>query len=153
VNFVTIYSDASVREGVCTYSFWARHSSGRIVKSGFCPKECKSVNQAETYAILQGMHKSLRKWKDVSGFYVFCDNRTVVDMLNLNVPPAIASNGTMNRLRHAYAKMVGAGKLKMVVSHIKAHTGKTEKTGVWLNSWCDKEARKLLREKFKNAAE
>lgn len=142
-KFVTLYTDACRKEdGLMAYAFWARHDDGRIRNAAMCPPDLETICQGEMYAICQGMYKVLKNLPDTKGFYVTSDSMGAINTLKNTYRETTAKGKERRehtkRLKLAFDKMVEKHGLEVDFRHIKAHTGRTANTRVWLNDWCDK---------------
>jgi len=154
-NWVTLYTDASRHEdGLMAWAFWARHDSGRVKTAGICPDDLcnihNNIEQGEMYAICQGMHKVLKKLDGIEGFYITSDSMGAINVLKGETvetsPKGKARKEETIRLKIAFDKMVKDHGLEVDFRHIKGHTGKTHNTRYWLNDWCDKILKQVMRE-------
>lgn len=150
-NFVTLYTDASrTPDGLMAWAFWARHDNGRIKLAGMCPSELETICQAEMYAICQGMYKVLKQLDKVEGFYVTTDSMGALNTLKRKYSDKTGTGKERReetkRLKRAYDKIVEEHRLEINFRHIKAHQGNLENTRVWLNNWCDKILKGVIKE-------
>lgn len=158
-NFVTVYTDASAStDGHHSYSFWARAEWDKMNLSKMCPPEISGINQAEMYAICQGIHFVLKHWNikyGVKGFYIRSDSQHALNRLG-NPYKETNSKGkpipeTELRLKRAFDKMVADYSLTIDMKHVRAHTGR-KNVKAYLNDWCDKQSRKAIKQHRKSIA-
>lgn len=136
-NMVTLYADASHKDGVFAWSFWARAAWGRHIASGICPPDITTINEAELYAICQGMHRCVKHWplNPIAGWYVRSDSKTSVNILAGRCQP----KGVAIRLMTA-AQPYLQGR-KMNAKWVRGHAGNGTTKG-YLNNQVDALARK-----------
>ena len=129
---VTLYSDASFKDGKGTWAVYLRSQLGSVSKSGRCPETITDNNEAELYAVLAGIHLARHIWPSTEGFYVRSDSMVVC---RLNEGKKSRREG-INRLAEAI-KAIG---LPLSIKHVKGHQGGKE-TAAYLNRHCDRLAR------------
>lgn len=144
----TINSDASymayVKRG--SYAYWIKGDDGFHVKhAGVFRDHLPNSSVAELLAFekaLQELNKKipLERRKDVL-IFVNTDCQWVIDVLEgrvLNSKYRIL----MKAVRHA------ARDYEIVARHVKAHTGDLTQARSWVNNWCDKQAKTVLKEEL-----
>lgn len=155
-GFVTLYTDAAMKDNHLTWAFWGRADVGRLVQHGTCPPEITTIGQAEAYAIAQGMHRCLNKWPGTKGFTVKTDSQDAKGILTTEKtfskkedPIKQAAQEVSNRLHKAFQKMVADKNLDVTVKWVKGH--RTDKSmSTWLNNRVDQLTREARKNKPKN---
>lgn len=138
--FVTLYTDASAdsapkgeRPTRFSYAFAATSSAGRIRRRGACPAHIGSINQAEFYGILAGIHRVRSRWPDAARILVVTDSQTAIAAIESDarsMPP---------RLRTAFRSETEG--IRIVVQKVKAHAGRNT-VRAYMNRLVDRHARK-----------
>lgn len=149
-DFVTLYTDATLSsDGHHAYAFWAKAEWGTIRLAKMCPDEIVGIGQAELYAICQGMYKVLSMWKshNIKGFYVRSDSKHALNRIqfpdNKKTSKGKDIPAVELRLMAAFKNM--RGELQMNIKHVKGHTGRSN-VKAYLNDWCDKQSRAVIKE-------
>jgi ribonuclease HI len=159
-GFVTLYADATFRDSCrglpltekqrrAAYAFWLRSDDGRLTEYKVCPAEVCDINQAEIYAICQGMFMAMKKWPDTKGFYITSDSRHALRRLE-KAPATLTKKGkpvhdVEQRLKKKFDSMVAEYKVELIFRWVRGHGG-GHSTPSWLNEWCDSAGRKAFRE-------
>ena len=142
-NWITLYTDATFPSNkIASYAFYAKSDYFTLKKSKLCPTEIDNINDAELYAIAQGIYSSLNKWKDTVGFYIRTDSMSAIYRLqHLDRTTTSKGNDLSDvtiRLQKSLKKLTG--NLTLDIKHIKAHTGR-KTIQAYLNNHCDKQSR------------
>lgn len=143
--WVTLYTDASLKEGVASWAIWARSSEGRLVQSGEYPGYCAKSDHAEAYAILMGIKAILAKWKGVHGIQVNSDSRNALDIVRYMAPTA--SDPVMCGIQVSIEAELGrdynidSEGVKLRAKWVKGHQWGGG-VRAWLNNACDRIAKK-----------
>lgn len=139
-KYVTITTDAGVRDKVGAYAFWIKTDDITIQRSGRFKNEVDGPHEAEMMAILNGLYKA----KELRSFY-----SADIVIINTDSKAAIhAFTAPIDRVKKEYhflrsQFLVVRKDIKQEIrfKHVKGHSkGKTSRE--WLNRWCDKELRK-----------
>jgi ribonuclease HI len=150
---VTINTDASFnsQHKIGAYAFWIVCDEGKIMKSGVL-KEALNPTDAELrcicnalYCLLKSDFKNVRKIIiNSDALYAFCRVGK-----NSNEVPGRKCSSILRQLKEKYYKPSDYHKQIHEFRHVKAHSG-TESKRKWVNDWCDKAAKRMMREKVKN---
>ncbi len=73
--WATIYTDASLKDGLGSYGYWIKSTKGRIIDQGVFKNRITDSNQAEMQAILKGMTRALSAWDDLEGMLIVTDSK------------------------------------------------------------------------------
>ncbi len=141
---VTINTDAAHQHilKIGTYAYWIQCEQGRINDSGILKNKVNTPQEAEAMAIcnaLYVLHKS--EFTGVKRIVVNCDCKTIFSKMNGTGKGCF---GMVYKLRRNINQKYN-GKIKITFNHIKAHTDKCNAESL-INSWCDKEAKRQLKE-------
>ena len=149
---VTVNTDASFspQHKIGAYAFWIVCDQGRIIYSGPLP-EASSSTDAEIRCIINAL-KALAdsKFTNVSKIVINSDALCAFNMIQPKAKKGTTAKTCFEvlvRLRNKYNHKVDIHEFR----HVKAHSGTAEKRK-WVNDWCDKTAKKILREKVKTQA-
>jgi ribonuclease HI len=148
---ITINTDASYRHDLKmgSYAFWIVCNQGKIMRSGPL-KEAKSPLESEMKCIANALHCLLHSnITDVHHIIINSDALHAFERVGLKkegMGKEIAL--LLKRIRKKYLPITEAGKIMHEFRHVKAHSG-TESARKWVNDWCDKAAKKALREFIK----
>lgn len=146
-NWVTLYTDASHKNSMCSYAFYARSPWGVFKRGRACPEVIAGVDDAEMYAIYQGVGQCVRKWqKNVGGFWIRTDSISVMGILKQAKKPASTNQ---ERMLHAFNKLVYEHQLGINIKHVKGHQPQNANVQAWLNNEVDRMAGHARRSHFK----
>ncbi len=126
---VTIYTDASFKDGLGGWAVWIRSNEGRIVKAGRCPPYVTNALQAEVCAIYCGLHLAVKAWPHATAFLVRTDCQGACFD-----PRRPHRSEQLDRLRQLMSAVLGDRRL-----HHKWVKGHQRGNGVqaYLNRQCD----------------
>ena len=145
VKCITINTDASFNGEykVGGYAFYIRTDNFRLDKSGVL-KQVGNAEQAEIMAIGNALHTLIHA-SDLPKAEWLVINTDCLNGLNkilneeYNVEPA-------KKVRGLYKALIAKiGSTNNHIRHVKAHNGLHD-TRSWANDWCDKEAKKAMRQ-------
>lgn len=133
-KWATLYTDAS---GTGGWAIWARYSEPptRITISGEC--EAKDSTYVELYGIVQGVKLVKETWPSVEGIGVKCDSQAALKFASYNTP--MSNRKDLRALQLELGKVLGETKIKC--TWVKGHQEGTE-AKVYINNWCDENARR-----------
>ena len=138
--WVTVYTDASFKDGVGAWACWIRSGKGRIVRSGSCPKDIKTSNQAEFYAVQQAFQIIQAELPKTKGIFLNADSLLVVEKLPLNSKEIQGASKYQQRACHEILRFTN---WQLKVRHVKSHQ-KVNDSKTYLNSKVDELAKKAL---------
>jgi ribonuclease HI len=144
---ITINTDASYHpiHKVGGYAFYIISDLFKITKGGMFKKEPKNPEEAEMMCIGNAVatllaQKELPKCKMI---VLNCDAKFAMNKIKAGANPMASK---VQSLCSQLTKRTGV--LKIHFRQVKAHHG-TPDPRSWVNDWCDKEAKKWMREKVK----
>lgn len=139
-GFVTVYTDASHKDGIFAWGCYIKSEWGRLELHGLCPSEITDINMAEAYAIGQSIYKSKKSWPQLKGFYVRSDSQNAIGWL---------TKGTRNEIGMRIKASVDSLTVGLVVNWkwIRSHQ-RNSTIQAWVNNRADELAR-LARQKKK----
>ncbi len=140
-DFITIYTDASYcnQTSTGTYAFFGKTNKGTAKGSGICPEEIDSSFYAEFWAIYKCVEASLKKFPEITGFFV---NTDCLQICHLFWP--FKNTNPQFKVRQMKKKVEGLVKDRWVrFKHVKAHVRGGDNRND-LNNWMDNECHKLL---------
>lgn len=147
---VTINTDASFHPiyKVGGYAFWIACDKGRIKQSGTL-KEAVNSTDCELKAIANALYvleKSQLNDGTIRLIIINSDAKTVMSHIKPVKKKTVGSfiYKTVCRILSQSGLSVSGKTFK--VRHVKAHTGKLDKPRSWVNDWCDREAKKGMKE-------
>lgn len=145
---VTINTDASFRDDlrIGTFSFWMVCNEGRHFGAGRLKGDIHSCNEAEFKAILNALHflHSHSGWAGIKKIIINTDSHACLLMINGGETHRLAKT-----LKPALNKIVRELGVEIEARKVKAHSGTSEKRK-FVNHWCDRQAKHLLRTIIKN---
>lgn len=160
ITNITINCDASFHpiHKVGGYAFWIVSNSFKITKSGEFKVDPASAEDAEIMCIANALHVLYNQEslpKNINCLTLNCDSTNAMK----RITKQIELEGRYNRKRTKDVAIKAAMiwiKLSKVLKpnfeqmcHVKAHNG-TRDSRSYVNDWCDKEAKKWMRNKLKN---
>lgn len=153
--WVTLYTDASLKDGKASWAIWARSSEGRLVHSGEYPGPCAVSDHAEAYAILMGIKAVLVAWEGVIGIQINSDSKNALAAVTYMAPTprdrvlADIQEQVETALGRDYARHEGGVRIR--TKWVKGHQ---LGSGVraWLNNACDRIAKKARQGDLTNVA-
>lgn len=141
--WITIYTDASYKKGKASYAYWIKSNHGRIKRSGVIKGGAKDITYAEMYAIYKAVKHAAKSWTEIEGVLLNCDNVAAGRSLWPWSKPF--KHPELRTLQQKIVTFLSDRDYKIKFKHIKAHAGSKTNVRVWLNEWCDtnaKQARK-----------
>lgn len=145
---VTINTDASFHpaHNIGTFSFWMTSNMGRMFGAGQLKGKIAHSTEAEFRSILNALHFLFNKtgWHGISMVIINTDSLNVVEMINGGKTETWAKG-----LKGHFNKYCRIAQVPVEARKVKAHSG-TEDKRKWVNNWCDKQAKKLLRQTLKS---
>ena len=164
VDFVTLYSDATFRDSYrghpirddrrkAAYAFWLRSDGGKHTEYKVCPVDIINSNQAEIYAICQGIYIGMKRWPETKGFYITSDSQNALSRLERPLLLVNSKGKPIHdvelRLKKKFDSMVKEYGIKVIFRWVRGHSGGVS-TPSWLNKWCDSMGRKAIKEHDKS---
>lgn len=144
---LTVFADASFdhRSGIAAFAGWFR-AAGNVHKiSKVSERRFRSSNEAELVALCATVLVALRRQRSFgAGDFVVAKSDCTYAVEHLKS----STGGTTETERRMVARVhdtLKAHGLRIYVRHVKGHTTLTEPR-FYVNRWCDKEARRLMRE-------
>ena len=145
---VTINTDASFhpQHKIGAFSFWMVSDKGRLFGAGELKGKIKHSTEAEFRSVLNALHFLLNKsgWSGITRIVINTDSQGVVDMVNGGKTHRWAADFKIHF--NIYKRECG---IEIEARKVKAHAFKDDKRK-WVNSWCDKQAKKMLRKSVKS---
>lgn len=145
---VTINTDASHNSDhkIGTFSFWMVSNAGRLFGAGELKGRVDHSTDAEFRSALNALHFLFDKsgWKGITKIIINTDSQSVVEMINGSKTHAWAKD-----LKKHFNQLKAKHKVIIEARKVKAHSGIEEKRK-WVNNWCDKQAKKILRQSLKS---
>ena len=119
-DFITLYTDASLKNGSSVLAWRGKCSEGSI--DGHITTPADNIQWAEMMAIKLAIKDAMEKFPNVSGLFVNSDNLTCAQSFwtfrNAKIPGCIAE------LHKEIYEMIGEKWIR--AKHVKAHTGKKD---------------------------
>lgn len=142
---ITISTDISLNQQhhVAAYAFWISTEHGPIKRSGMLKGAIQSVPLAELMCIANAVHFFVK-----TGIHT---DRLIINTDSAGGRTLLIKNGKQGRRKKVdvVARLVNETVLgkydEVVFRHVKAHNGTKDKRS-YVNDWCDKESRRILRE-------
>lgn len=148
---ITITTDASYCpvEKRAAYAFWISSDLGSIKKSGML-KQCKTSGEAELMCLYNAIHYFIKNGLKCEMLYVNTDYQAAADLMPDKMKPF--SEKFIHSILRQIARILNEYGQPFIFRHVKAHV-KVLKARGYVNTWCDKEAKRVLKayrlEKFK----
>lgn len=146
INYITIASDASCGKERTGFAYYIRDDDGTEQHAWYVDEVMPS-HEAETIA-MQGAITALlgRNIKENTKVIYYCDNTTVLRMID----NSFTKSG--KKYKHITEQLQKDLEYMTVETrHVKGHTSKQYTKGAekryYLNDWCDKNARAMMRHK------
>lgn len=143
---VTITTDASYcpETGVGAFAFWISSDAGPVLKSGILKAPLNGSISAEAAAIANAVCFLSRTAKRLRRVIINTDCLSVKNFL-MEEATIKKQNETVKRaVKYVHSKCIELG-WTLDVRHVKAHSG-VATSRKYVNSWCDGEAKRVLRE-------
>jgi ribonuclease HI len=147
---VTINTDASYHPQfkVGAYAFWIVCNDGKILRSGVFKNEVKNSTEAEIKCIVNALHTLFESdLKGVTKVIINTDCKYFHDYQRKGKNRSVEARQYI-KVCTEMVKKYGLRSGWIEVRHVKAHNG-TDSARKWVNDWCDKAAKKMMREKVK----
>lgn len=152
--FATVGTDASFchETRLGTFAYWITTDRGRILNSGVF-KDCPTTStEAEMMCIANALHHLIKLHPDTDLIYINTDCNTIPASMQrateLSTNPTRSTAYLLRKMIEGYNE----NGVAVVWRHIKGHQYNKKMGGTsaqYVNDWCDKEARRLLREAIK----
>lgn len=137
----TINTDASFdpATGTAAWAFWIRSKDHLIKDSGLFPRKVDNSSVAELLALEKALRRVDREvfTRRTVKLYINTDSKWVIDALQGKVKNS-------KQLMLIKAVLHSTQGYELELRHVKAHTH-TNTARHWVNDWCDKQAKKILR--------
>lgn len=144
---VTIYTDASYKEGKGGGAAWIKSDNGTIKMSK--AYSAKDVFDAEAKIVYIAIRHVLKIWKETEVIFVNTDNlelcKYMWDFID-KVPKTEYKKKVVSELK----KLCTNAGAKYRFKHVKGHQDSDNGIRAWLNNWCDKKAGKKRKTKTIN---
>ena len=135
--FITIYTDASLKNGMTQVAWRGKCSEGYI--KGTYLVESPDIHHAEMLAIKMGIQDALNSFPRLQGFFVNCDNLGCVRAFWDFGGRKHGCPGPALELFHEIKSIVGKDRW-IRTKHVKAHTGGSDVRS-YMNALVDRDAR------------
>jgi len=143
--WVTCYTDASWNpsksEGAVAY--WLRSDQGRIVDSTACPPQVTCNNTAEMCAILLGVRRALREWRETEGICVNTDSQVAITYLKYGADTSSLRREDWFVWRRWLHNILDKRNCRVRFKHVKAHQAPSN-VRHYLNNQVDSISRAVL---------
>lgn len=155
----TINTDASFINKYAGYAFWIVCDEGKIQKAGKVKNKVSSSTEAEMMCITNAIHTLKNsKFDKVKKVIINTDCTGAIELImQTNTTKSIPLNKVVIECRFLmmeFCMKVGASirDINNVFQfrHVKAHNG-TKDNRSFVNNWCDKEAKKYAKIRFKES--
>lgn len=134
---VTIYTDASFKNGKAAGAAWIKSSRGLVKYT--TTFDAKEPTHAEGIMIERAIRRALREWDNIKVLFVVTDS---LNMCKFLWP--FAKNEPKKKYQeknvHAILKLCEDHRAQLRTKHIKGHQHPDKSLQTWLNNWCDKQA-------------
>lgn len=145
---ITLFTDASYceRTGIAAYAAWAKADGRTLRRAGVLKQPAPDSAMAETMALVNGIHLALAGMRPPPNSRIIAqtDCMTAIGALNGGIRKA----RTIKRYAAvvaAYRRRVEAAQVVVEFRHVGGHKGTATPRNA-VNTWCDEECRRLLRE-------
>jgi ribonuclease HI len=143
---ITLFTDISLdqRRGIGVYAVWAKESGRTFRESGRFKEPVSDSNYAETAAIINGLYLVIKHFQPEPGSKIIAqsDSTNALYILKDNRPGAWVTQA-QHLVERRDAILAGRG-IEVDYRHVQGHKGtRTPRHAV--NTWCDRECRRLLR--------
>lgn len=144
-NCITISTDISLdpATGSAAYAYWISTDGGAIRRSGMLKKKTKNTVLAEMMCIANGVHFFISRGYKVRRLIVNTDSKHCADTFH-----GFATIEAIQPIVEYVKDLVKHNVIRMELRHVKAHRG-TKTKRQYVNDWCDKEAKRVLRNYLK----
>lgn len=141
---ITLFTDASFcpTTRLASYAAWAKADGQVLRKSGMLKDLPENSTEAEIKAIINGLYFVLVEMRPPEGSWIIAqtDCKTAMDLFLGKVRSVPAWNGFTSVI----LPKLHQAKVKTDFRHVKAHKGNSSPKNA-VNTWCDQEARRLMR--------
>jgi hypothetical protein len=155
INNITVFTDASYchQTGAAAGAVWARGDGEHRVCKSFPLHDVKGSGPAELLTTLLGMQaviqdpilsKELRKGPKTR-LVLVTDHLLTPHTFNGINRKLLNENPPIQCLFTEMTGIVERWRFWLKINHVKAHDG-TETPRKWVNNWCDRKAREVMRE-------
>ena len=141
----TINTDASwcPQTKVGAYAFWVRSDKFLLKKSGVFRKRCSNPSDAEVKCIINATKLTMRQDRGIKKIIINTDSKLAITVLTGGlVKPSVILR--WRPLYKMFKNITHKRGVEVEFRWVKAHSHTGEARN-WVNAWCDKEARKQLR--------
>lgn len=135
---VTIYTDASFKQGKASWAAWIKSQSGTLKLHNRIHSAVDGPAHAEMIAVKHAVNAVLCENWPVSIFFINTDCMAVCHAF---WPWMDQSNENVNRIADEINAIADKRDITVRVKHVKAHTGRSDVRS-FLNKWCDRKAKK-----------
>mgnify|MGYP001764934985 CR=1 FL=1 len=143
---ITVLSDASYcpKYKVAGYGFWIACARGKLGGGGKIIEEVEDTNAAEMMAICNSIWHGVSEELILRGDELLVQTDSLAAIDRLRGQRVVTLTDQQNRIIAYYEKVVRRLDLKVVLRHVKGHTGNREARFV-ANRMCDKRAKDHMR--------
>lgn len=140
---ITITTDASYcpEENKGAFAFWISSDLGSIKKSGML-KACNTSGEAELMCIANAIHYFVNANLKCGMLYINTDYQAAADLMPDKMKPF--SQKFIHVVLRKVAAILKEYGQPFVFRHVKAHVKVLQARG-YVNTWCDKEAKRVLK--------
>jgi len=133
---ITIFTDASYKNGIGSWAIHLTCEKGKIRASGTIGK-VKTNNIAEMLAIKEGINLALFNWEETQEFIIHTDSLMCCHMFWKHIKGG-SKDKQMRQLKQEILDLCDGRDL--TVKYVKAHNNNSDTR----NDWCDREAKTIL---------
>lgn len=143
-NNVTITTDISLNQQrkKAAYAFWISTELGAIKRSGMLKGKHSNVPLAELMCIANAVHFFIKTGLKTKRLIINTDNQGGQVLLIKNGKEG--RNKQVDVVARLINETVNGKYEEVVFRHVKAHKGTRDKRS-YVNDWCDRESRSVLR--------
>jgi ribonuclease HI len=150
---ITLFSDISFchQTGVGAYAWWAKVNGQTFRGGGVFRELIRDSNVAEVYGLINAIYASINEIKPIPGskYIAESDSGVAISILQGKSGGTRLENTV---LRQMMDQKLAKHALQVEYRHVSAHKGDATPRNA-VNSWCDRTARALMRQRRRTLAE
>lgn len=143
--WITIYCDASFKNGRSTGGYWIKSGDKRIVES--IDLDAKDSQMAELEIAEKAIYKAVQEHSSIkiTGIHLVSDNMTVVKVYRYKAE--MSNHKEIRKFQQRIVEYFDAHEMRIKTVHQKGHqSGQT--AGSYLNNAVDKKAREQMNKQY-----
>lgn len=145
---VTITTDISLIGKYCSYAFWISTDYGPIKRSGMLRKRTKNSSLAELMCIANAVHFFVKSGIKTKRLIINTDSKSSIVYVKAKSLQRMRDQD-MAKVAGLINEMLFGNYDEITFRHVKAHKGTKSKRS-FVNDWCDREAKRVLKEWLNN---